>query len=83
MGNRCAGELQVKVAFCVVKGDTLHNFLQAGFDVGVFAVFHPIADEVAHDPAEIVVPGVAEEGTGIGEHTDEIAQQAQIARDFI
>ena len=67
------GGLDVKIAGSVVEADTLHDLLQGSVDIGILAVFHPGADEVAQNAAEIVMPGVAEEGAGVGEHADKVA----------
>ena len=65
--------LQTEVAFGVIEADAFNDFLQAGFDIGILTVFYPRADKITHNPAEIVMPGVAEEGTGVGEHADKVA----------
>src|SRR5699024_461595 len=64
----------------VVVADAPHHLLQ-GFPVGgVFAVFHPGAQQLAEDAAEVLVAGVGQKAAGIGEHADEVAQQAAVGK---
>jgi len=63
----------LKIPGGIVEGDALHDLLQGSVVVGILAVFYPATDEIAQYPAEIVVPGVAEEGTGVRQHTDKVA----------
>ena len=57
--------------------DAAHDRGQGGHVGGIFAVFHPGAEQVAEDAAEIFVPSVAEEGAGVGQHADEGRQVAE------
>ena len=75
--------LQAKVAGGVPIADALHDLLQRSLNVGVFAVFHPVADQIAENAAEIIVPGIGQEGAGVGEHAHEVAQQAQVGQERI
>ena len=68
-----------EVALCVVAADALHDLLQGSLVVRIFAVLYPLTDQVAHDAAEVVVTGVGEEGAGIRQHSDKIAENAEIA----
>ena len=65
--------LQTKVTDSIAVADAFNNFPQGSIIIGVLAVFYPVANEIAEDTAEIIVPGIAQEGAGVGEHTDEIA----------
>ena len=65
--------LQTKVTDSIAVADAFNNFPQGSIIIGVLAVFNPVANEIAEDTAEIIVPGIAQEGAGVGEHTDEIA----------
>ena len=64
--------LQVEITLCVVEGDAFYQLLQAGVDIGILAVFYPVADEVAQNSAEVIVTGIAQEGTGVSQHTNEV-----------
>ena len=77
---RGGGALQVEVALGVVEADAADDLLQGLFIVGILAVLDPLADDVAHDAAEIVVAGVAQEAAAVGQHTDEVAQQAEVGQ---
>ena len=70
-------DLQIEVALCVVEADALDDFLQSLLVVGILAVLDPLTDEVAEDAAEVIVAGVAQEAAAVGQHTDEVAQQAE------
>lgn len=67
------GKLQVEVALGVVEADAADDLLQGLLVVGILAVLDPLADDVAHDAAEVVVAGVAQEAAAVGQHTDEVA----------
>ena len=71
-------QLQAEIALCVVGADVLDDRAQEFHIGGIFAVFHPVADEFAEYSAEVLMTGVAQEGAGVGQHTDEVAQQAQV-----
>ena len=77
----CSGplgiDLQVEVALCVVEADAADDLLQSLLVVGILAVLDPLTDEVAEDAAEVIVAGVAQEAAAVGQHTDEVAQQAE------
>ena len=75
----CA-ELQVEVTLCVVVADAFHDLLQGLLIAGVLAILDPVADEVAHQAAEQLVAGVAQEATAVGQHADKVAQQPQASR---
>ena len=47
--------LQTEVAFCVVVGDAFYDLFEGCVNVGILTVFYPIADEVAHNAAEVVM----------------------------
>ena len=62
----------------VVIADILYDLAQR-LHVGVnLTVIDPAADQTAEDAAEVFMTGVGEERAGVGEHTDEVAQNAQI-----
>ena len=77
MRDQAGRDLQGKVALCVVEADALDDLLQSLLVVGILAILDPLADDVAQDAAEVVVAGVAQEAAAVGQHTDEVAQQAQ------
>ena len=45
-------------------------------------VLHPLAYKSAQYAAEVLVTGVAEKAAGVGEHTDKVAQQAEICETY-
>ena len=77
MRDQAGRDLQGKVALCVVEADALDDLLQSLLVVGILAVLDPLTDEVAEDAAEVIVAGVAQEAAAVGQHTDEVAQQAE------
>ena len=78
--DRRGRSLQVEVPICVVEADAADDLLQSLLVVGILAVLDPLADDVAHDAAEVVVAGVAQEAAAVGQHTDEVAQQAEVGQ---
>ena len=70
--------LYAEVTLCVVGGDVLNHLAQGLHVSGILTVLDPGADQVAHNAAEVLVTGVGQEGTGVGQHADEVAQQAQV-----
>ena len=73
-------KLDVEVALAVVGGDVLNHLAQSLDVSGILAVLNPAADQVAHNAAEVLVTGIGQEGTGVGQHADEVAQQAQVGQ---
>ena len=55
------GFLKAKVTLGVVGADVLHQLAQEFHISGILAVFHPGADEVAQNAAEVLMAGIAEE----------------------
>ena len=72
--------LQPEIAFRVVIADILDQRARLVQIGGVLAVLDPAAHQLTQDAAEIGVAGVAEEAAGVGEHPDEVAQQAQVGQ---
>ena len=62
-----------EIALGIVVADSLHNLLQGGLDGGILSLLYPLADQIAGDPAEVVVPCIREERSGVGQHAHEIA----------
>ena len=71
----CLSDFEVTLG--VVEGDILHHLAQCCLVGGVLTVIDPAADQLAQNAAEVLVTGVAQEGARVGEHADEVAQQAQ------
>ena len=71
-----------EVILGVVEADVLDHFPEQGYVVGQQSVLDAAAEEVAEYSAEILVAREGEETAGIGEHSDESAQQAHICQDF-
>ena len=49
-------EGELSLTYC---GPYDNMFLQRGLNVGVLAVFHPVAHKIAQYSAEVIMPGVA------------------------
>ena len=60
----------------VVVADACHDPLQQPFVVRVFAVFHPVTDEIAQDAAEIFVARIGDEAPGIRKHAYKSGEKA-------
>ena len=72
--------LEVKVALGVVVTDVLDHLAdEVHLGGGEFAVGKVAAEDVAEDPAEVLVARVADEAAGVGQHANEAAQQAERA----
>ena len=65
---------QSEISRCVLVGDTLDDLLKRSLVVGILAVLYPLADQVAHDAAEVVMSCIGQEGSGVCQHTYEVAQ---------
>ncbi len=61
----------------VVAGDAGHDFAEDVVILGEAAVLHPFAQQAAENAAEILVAGIGEEGTAVGQHAHEARQVAQ------
>ena len=64
----------------VGEGDIFDHFAEQLLIIRPETFFDFFAEQVAKKPAEVFVPGVGEEAAGIGEHSDEPAQQAHIGQ---
>ena len=60
----------------IIIGYPFYNTLQRFFIIRIFPVLHPAADQLAHHASEILVSGVGEEASGVGEHADEVSKAA-------
>ena len=62
-------ELKSKILYRIVIADAFNDFFQCLIVSRIFAVFHPCADQVAEDSAEIVVSCVGKKASGVGRHS--------------
>src|SRR5688500_2937824 len=67
---------QAAIALGVFVADVSDQRAEKGVIVGQFAGFDVTTEEVAEDPAEILVARVAHERARIGDHADEPREQA-------
>ena len=67
--------LQAEVTDSVAVADALNDLLKRSVSVGILTVFHPVAHQITQNPAEVVMTGIAQERTGVGQHTDKVAKQ--------
>ncbi len=73
-------DLKPKITFRIIITDPFHDISQV-FHIGrQFSFFDIFTNEVAKYPPEIFVPGVGEEGSRIGQHSHEPAQEAHIRK---
>ena len=54
---------QSEISRCVLVGDTLDDLLERSLVVGILTVLNPLADQVAHDAAEVVMSCIGQEGS--------------------
>ena len=45
-----------------------------------FTTLYPVTDQVAQDTTEVLVSGVGQEASGIGQHSNESGQVAQVSQ---
>ena len=55
-------KLETEVTLGIVGADVFNDLAQEFHISGIFAVFDPGADQVAQNPAEVLVAGIAQEG---------------------
>ena len=65
---------KAKISCGVLVGDALNDLLEGSLVVGILAVLYPLADQVAHDAAEVVMSCIGQEGSGVCQHSYEVAQ---------
>ena len=63
--------LHAEIGHGVVVANILYNLADEGHIVRHLTLLHHIAEIVAKNAAEVMVTGVGEERTAVGEHTDE------------
>lgn len=61
-------------------GNVLYHFSKELHVCRIFPVFYPGADKVTEDSAEILVSGVGEEASRIGQHADEVGEKPQVCK---
>ena len=54
---------QSEVSRGVPVGDTLYDLPEGSLIVGILAVLYPLADQVAHNAAEVVMSCIGQEGS--------------------
>lgn len=67
---------EAEVGLGVVVADVGDHAGEEAFVVGEFSVFDVLADDVAEEAAEVFVAREGEERAGIGEHADEVGEEA-------
>ena len=72
--------LQIKISLCVISANIFYKRTKIGNILGIFAIFHPSAKQIAQDSAEILVTGVTEQAAGVCKHTDKIAKDTQVGK---
>ena len=72
---------EAEVGVGVVVADVSDELVEELVVVREFSVFDILADDVAEDAAEILVSREGEEGTRIGEHADEVGEEANGGED--
>ena len=60
--------------------DTAYQLLKVIEVLRILSVLDPCADLVAEDAAEVFVAREGEEASGVGQHTDEVAEASQISQ---
>ena len=76
-GYTFASLIELEIVSCVVVRDVLHHTGEALHIVRQQALLHVIAEKIAEQTTEILVAWIAEERTGVGQHTYEAAQEAE------
>lgn len=69
---------ELEVSLRVVVGDILHDLTENVVILGELSVLYPVADEIAEDSAEILMSGVRQEASGVGQHADEAGEISQV-----
>ncbi len=61
----------------IVVADVFHHLTKPFHISGILTVLHHLAEQVAQNPAEVFMAGVAQERPGVGQHSVEAAHGAQ------
>ncbi len=70
--------VETEVSAGVVVADVFDHFPDEGEVIGNKPSLHVTAKDIAQQAAEVFVARVGEEGSAVGEHADELAQQAEL-----
>src|SRR5258708_24038792 len=76
--GQSAGGLEIEVLPGVVIADVADDLADPFQVVRDLDVGDLVAEEVAEDAGEVLVPGKGQETAGVGEHTDETAEHAHV-----
>ena len=71
-------EVESEEVACVGEGDFADHIADEVRVVGEDSLLEVVAEEIAEDAAEVFVAREREEGSGVGEHTDEAAEEAEV-----
>jgi len=74
----CQRELEVSL--CVIVRNIGYNLGQSIVICRELAAFYPVTDQVAQDTAEILMSGVGQEASGVGQHSYESGQITQVSQ---
>ena len=74
----CQRELEISLS--VVVGDIGYDLGQSIVICREFTTLYPVTDQVAQDTTEVLVSGVGQEASGIGQHSNESGQVAQVSQ---
>ena len=73
-------QVESEIFYGIIVADAFYNLPERFLIVGILAVLDPSAQQFAHNPAEIFVPGVGEEASGVRQHSDEVPQAAEVGQ---
>ena len=71
---------EVKIIKGIAVADILNHLSQPFPIIRQFPVFNVLPEEVAEDPAEILMARVGEKTPGIRQHSDETAEQSHVGQ---
>ena len=69
--------IELEVATCIVVRNVLDHPGERLHIVGQQSFLHIISEQVAEQPAEILMSRIAQEGARVGEHAHEAAKQSE------
>ena len=74
----CQRELEISLS--VVVGDIGYDLGQSIVICREFTTLYPVTDQVAQDTAEILMSGVGQEASGVGQHSYKSGQITQVSQ---
>ena len=76
--NLCQREFEVSLG--IVVRDVSYDLGQSVVICRELTALYPVTDQVAQDTTEVLMSGVGQEASGVGQHTHESGQVAQISQ---